>query len=222
MVLGVAFSLVNAGAALIARIHPIIVTLAGLSIYDGIRQWVLGGKQIHSSDLPPAFNNLADGYLLGMPKVCWYVAGVTILAHILLRRTIAGRSVLALGNSENAARLIGLSKARLTFLVFGLSGAFVGLASVLHAAYYDAVSADTGKGMELQAIAAAVIGGTNILGGRGSALGTLLGAFLVSLIVTSLKVMQSNDYWQDIFVGGLILLAVLLDAFVQRMKRGRP
>jgi ribose/xylose/arabinose/galactoside ABC-type transport system permease subunit len=127
--------------------------------------------------------------------------------------------VLALGNSEHAARLIGLSKTRLTLFVFGCSGLLVGLTAVLHAGYYGKVQANTGLGLELQAIAAAVIGGTNILGGRGSALGTLLGAFLVALLYNSLVLMNASAYWQNIFVGALILLAVLADALVRRMRK---
>jgi len=102
-----------------------------------------------------------------------------------------------------------------------VSGVLVGLTSVLHAGYYGQVQANTGEGMELRAIAAAVIGGTNIMGGRGSAPGTLLGAFLVALVYNMLILMQINTYWQNVFVGGLILVAVVLDVVVQRMRRGR-
>jgi ribose/xylose/arabinose/galactoside ABC-type transport system permease subunit len=89
---------------------------------------------------------------------------------------------------------------------------------VLNAAYYGKVQANTGAGLELQAIAAAVIGGTNILGGRGSAWGTLLGALLVSMLYNSLVLLEASSYWQNIFVGGLILIAVMVDAFAQRLR----
>jgi ribose transport system permease protein len=148
------------------------------------------------------------------------VIAATIAAHVFLRYTLTGRRVLALGNSETAARLIGLSKTRLMLLVFGISGAFVGLTAVLASGYYGTVQANTGEGMELKAIAAAVIGGCNILGGRGSALGTLLGAFLVALLYNMLILLEASSYWQSIFVGGLILLAVAVDALLQRARGG--
>lgn len=219
MSLGAGCGLLNAGTALLARIHPIIVTLAGISIYRGVMRLVMGGAEI--SELPPGYRALADGDVLGVPKICFYIIAIALLGHLLLNYTLLGRRVLALGNSESAARLIGLSKARLMLTVFAISGALTGLVAVLHAGYYGKVQANTGAGIELQAIAAAVIGGTNILGGRGSALGALLGAFLVALLYNSLVLLEASAYWRDIFIGALILGAVMLDALVRRMQRGR-
>ena len=217
--LGAACGAANAATSLIARIHPIIVTLAGISIYRGVMRLVMGGSEI--SELPDSYRALADGTLLGVPKICYYVIAITLVSHVVLRYTLLGRRVLALGNSDSAARLIGLSKTRLTLFVFAVSGALTGLTAVLHAGYYGKVQANTGAGIELQAIAAAVIGGTNILGGRGSAIGALLGAFLVALLYNSLVLLEASAYWRDIFIGSLILGAVMLDALVQRMQRGR-
>ena len=210
--LGCGFSLLNATTALTARVHPIIVTLAGISIYRGVMRIATGGNEV--VQLPPAYQALAAGRSL-----CYFAIGVTILVHILLNYTLWGRRVLALGNSESASRLIGLSKWRLTLSVFAISGCLVGLSAVLHAGYYAKVESGMGAGMELRAIAAAVIGGTNILGGRGSAFGTLLGAFLIALLPNVLIFAQSSDYWQNLFVGGFILLAVVLDVVVQRLRR---
>ncbi len=216
LVLGMACSLLNGGLSLVARIHPIIVTLAGLSIYRGVMRYAMDGKEIRH--LPDAYRAIADGAWLGVPKVCYYVIAISFAVHILLRYTLLGRQILALGNSESAARLIGLSKTKLTLFVFACSGALVGFCGVLKPAYYSSVQANLGEGLELQAIAAAVIGGTNILGGRGSALGTLLGAVLVALLYNSLLLLEASTYWQNIFVGGLILLAVSVDAIVQRLR----
>ena len=223
--MGILLSLANASTSLIARIHPIIVTLAGLSIYQGLMRIVSGGSEV--SQLPVAYRALVDGNLfslpnnLGFPKICAYVLVITLLTHLFLRYTLAGRRVLAMGNSENAARLIGLSKARVMLLVFGISGALVGLSSVLMPAYYGIVQSNTGEGMEFKAIAAAVIGGTNILGGRGSAFGALLGAFLIALLYNMLVLLEASSYWQNIFVGGLILAAVVADALLNRVRTAR-
>jgi ribose/xylose/arabinose/galactoside ABC-type transport system permease subunit len=214
MAIGCGLSLLNASVALLARIHPIIVTLAGISIYRGLLVNAMGGKVIE--ELPHAYRMLADGNLLGVPKVCYYVLVITFLAHVLLRHTVTGRQVLALGDSETAARLIGLSKTRLTLFVFAVSGALVGLTAVLDGAYYGNIQANTGEGMEFKAIAAAVIGGTNIMGGRGSAIGGLLGAFLVAMVYNALVLLAVSSFWQNLFVGTLILLAVIADALVRR------
>ena len=212
MALGAVLSLLNAGTALLARIHPIIVTLAGISIYRGLMRLATGGREV--LQLPDAYRALGLGDFIGVPKICWYAGFVTVLMFVFMRYTLAGRRVLALGNSQQAARLIGLSKARLTLLAFAISGALVGLTSVLHAAFYGNVQANTGEGWELRAIAAAVIGGTNILGGRGSAFGALLGACLTALLYNALILMRISSYWQNLFVGALILLAVIADKVV--------
>ncbi|MBX7256696.1 MAG: ATP-binding cassette domain-containing protein [Candidatus Hydrogenedentes bacterium] len=215
--MGCGLSLVNGATSLIARIHPIIVTLAGLSIYRGIMRWSTGGREV--MQLPQAYRALAEGTLLGVPKLIWCAVAVTVIVHVLLRYTLAGRRILALGNSESAARLIGLSKTRITLFVFAISGSLIGLTAVLHAGYYGKVQANTGEGWELQAIAAAVIGGTNILGGRGSAVGTLLGAFLIAMLYNILIIARVNSYWSHFFVGTLILAAVLADLQLQRLQR---
>ena len=217
--LGAACGLINGGISLLGRIHPIIVTLAGISIYRGIMQVVTGGREIEQ--LPVSYRALADGYLFGIPKLVFYLLLITFLAHLFIRYTLSGRKVLALGNSESASRLLGLSKNRLTLLVFGLGGLLTGLASVLHAAYYGKIQSNTGEGMELRAIAAAVIGGTSISGGRGSALGVLPGAFLVSLLYNILILTGASSYWQNIFVGALILVAMIVDVTFDKLRGTR-
>lgn len=209
-------SVMNGSISLAARIHPIIVTLAGLSIYRGVMTLVTGGKEV--VNLPPAYRALADGTLWGIPRIVYYVVIITVLIHLFLRYTLTGRRVLALGNSRTASRLIGLSHIRLTLCVFAISGLLVGLSAVLHAAYFGKVQANTGAGMELQAIAAAVIGGTNILGGRGSAIGATLGAVLVALLYNVLTLAEISSYWQHLFVGGLILVAVVMDVSLRRLQ----
>jgi ABC-type sugar transport system ATPase subunit/ribose/xylose/arabinose/galactoside ABC-type transport system permease subunit len=214
--LGTAFGAINGTVAFLSRIHPILVTLAGISVYRGLMHLVTGGREV--GQLPAGYRALADGNWFDVPKVCFYVIAVTLLVHGFLRYTLAGRQLLALGNSESAARLIGLSKAKLMLMVFAVSGTLTGFTSLLHGAYYGTVQANTGEGMELKAIAAAVIGGTNIRGGRGSALGTLPGAFLVALLYNILVLLEASAYWQNIFLGGLILLAVVADAGLERWR----
>ncbi len=214
--LGAALSLANAATALLARIHPIIVTLAGISIYRGIMRIVTAGREV--LQLPDSYRALGLGNLWGVPKICWYAAAVTLAVYVFMRFTLPGRRVLALGNSARAAHLIGLSKNRLTLLTFAISGALTGLTAVLHAGFYGNVQANTGEGWELRAIAAAVIGGTNILGGRGSAIGALLGACLTALLYNALILMRISSYWQNLFIGGLILIAVIADKILHQRR----
>lgn len=218
--MGAMCSLANGGVALLARIHPIIVTLAGIGIYRGAMRLATGQREVEQ--LPAAYRALAEGDWFGLPKLVYYVVAVTLATHLILRYTLTGRRVLALGNSENAARLIGLSKTRLTLFVFAFGGALVGLAAVLHAGYYGKVQANTGEGWELRAIAAAVIGGTNILGGRGSALGTLLGAVLVALLYNMLVLLAVPAAWSQLAIGALILGAVVFDVTLQRLRSAGP
>ena len=139
-----------------------------------------------------------------------------------------GRRLLAVGNSVKAAKLIGLSPWKLQLIAFVIMGALVGLASVMWGGYYGKIQSNTGLGWELQVIAAAVIGGCSIMGGKGTALGTFLGAVLIALIYNALVILKISSYWQNLFIGALIISAVLTDiwlpklaAVIQRNRRGR-
>jgi ABC-type sugar transport system ATPase subunit/ribose/xylose/arabinose/galactoside ABC-type transport system permease subunit len=211
---------INAVVGLIGRVHPIIVTLAGLSIYRGLMIRLTGGYEV--SGLPDTYRSLADGFTLGVPRVLWFTAVVLILAWALLQRSTFGRKLLAVGNSRSAADQIGLSAGKLLTAAFVVNGAFIGLASVMWGAYYGKLQSAAGEGLELQAIAAAVIGGCNIMGGSGTALGTFLGACLIGVINNGLTLLRIETYWQPVFIGFFILATVLVDGWMNRggKKRG--
>jgi ribose/xylose/arabinose/galactoside ABC-type transport system permease subunit/ABC-type multidrug transport system ATPase subunit len=210
--LGALLGLVNMGISLLGRIHPIIVTLAGLSIYRGLMRQLTGGYEV--TNIPDSYRALADGFLLGVPRVVWFALLILVVAWALLQRSTWGRQILAVGNSRTAASQIGLPTERLLLLSFALSGALVGLASVLWGAYYGKLQSSAGEGLELQAIAAAVIGGCNIMGGSGTAIGTFLGACLIGVINNGLTLLKISTYWQPVFVGAFILATVLVDRWV--------
>jgi len=218
LVFGALLGGINMGASLLGRVHPIIVTLAGLSVYRGLMRQLTGGYEV--TGLPDAYRALGDGFLLGVPRVVWFALAVLFLAWILLQRAPFGRQVLAVGNSRSAAALIGLPASRLMLLSFAVNGAFIGLAAVLWGAYYGKLQSSAGEGLELQAIAAAVIGGCNIMGGSGTALGTFLGACLIGVINNGLTLLQIESYWQPVFIGLFILMTVLIDGWLIR-KTGR-
>ena len=216
----------NAFLSKLGNIHPIIVTLAGISIYRGLMLQITGGYEV--SPLPQPYRLLVDGRLLGVPKVLWFALGVLALNWLLIGRTLLGRRLLAVGNSEKAARLIGLSPWRLRIVAFGILGGCVGLASVMWGGYYGKIQSNTGQGWELLVIAATVIGGCSITGGRGTALGAFLGSVLIALVYNALVLLDISPYWQNLFVGCLILAAVLIDIWLpvlvqarQRRKAGK-
>lgn len=210
--LGSLIGCVNATLSTLGRVHSIIITLAGISIYRGIMLQATGGYEINP--LPDAYRALMDGRLLGMPKVLWFALGVLALNWVLISRTLAGRRLLAVGNSIKAARLIGLAAWRQQLLAFAILGGLVGLASVMWGCYYGKIQSNTGLGWEMQVIAASVIGGCSIMGGRGTALGAFLGSVLIALIYNSLVILKVSAYWQNLFVGSLILGAVLVDIWL--------
>ena len=213
--MGALLGSLNSVLSTLGRIHPIVVTLAGMSVYQGLMQKLTGGNEIHP--LPDGYRALVDGDLWQIPKMLLWALLVLAGCWVLLQHTLLGRRMLAVGNSEKAARLIGLSPWRLRLTAFAIMGALIGLGAVMWGAYYGKIQQNTGEGFELKVIAAAVVGGCSIMGGRGTALGTFLGAVLIALIYNCLVILKINAYWQGLFVGGLIFLAVLVDLWLPRL-----
>ncbi|HEY0865884.1 MAG TPA: ATP-binding cassette domain-containing protein [Fimbriimonas sp.] len=217
--IGLALGSANSLLSTIGRIHPIVVTLAGMSVFQGLMLLLTKGYEVHP--LPDGYRTLVDGRILFLPKVLVWSLAVLAGGWVLLQQTILGRRMLAVGDSERASVLIGLKPWRLRLAAFAIMGALIGLASVMWGGYYGKIQGNTGAGFELQAIAAAVVGGCSILGGRGTALGAFLGAVLIALIRNSLVLLKINSYWQDLFVGLLILAAVLVDLWLVRLAASR-
>ena len=212
--MGVIFAAINSILSTMGKIHPIIVTLAGISIYRGIMLQVTGGYEV---PLPDGYRALTDGLWLSIPGVLWFALAVLALNWLFINYTLTGRRLLAVGNSVKAAKLIGLSPWKLRLVAFVIMGALIGLASVMWGGYYGKIQSNTGLGWELQVIAAAVIGGCSIMGGKGTAFGAFLGAVLIALIYNILIILKISSYWQNLFVGTLILAAVLTDIWIPRI-----
>jgi len=217
--LGAALGTINGFASVLGRIHPIVTTLATMSIYYGLMLQITQGREVQP--LPDGFRALADGSVAGIPKVLLWSLGTLAAGWFLLQNSLLGRRLLAVGGSERAAALIGLNVARLRVGAFAMMGGGIGLCALLWAGYYGKVQGNTGAGFELHTIAAAVVGGCSIMGGRGTALGAFLGAVLIALIRNSLVLSKVDSYWQDAFIGGLILLAVLIDLWLPKLRRAR-
>ncbi|HWL68815.1 MAG TPA: hypothetical protein VNS22_10575, partial [Geminicoccus sp.] len=178
----------------------------------------LAGNQSVSVSYDTAFVELGQGDLLGFPVPAWIAAIAYVLGSILLNLTAFGRSVLAIGGSEDASRMMGLPADRVKFLVYAGSGVLAGLAGVILAAQFGAGQPIEGVGWELFAIAAVVVGGTLLTGGKGSVESTLAGALLLGLIFNILNFenglgwISLSAYWQSVIRGLFLLLVVILQA----------
>lgn len=217
---GALLGLLNGLLVTVGRIPAIIATLGTLFVYRGatflLGQRTTAGGQVYNEELTSAFTGLATGTILGIPNLIFFAAIVAIIFAYVLRYTRIGRSIYAVGSNPDAAVLAGINVAGVTLLVFLLSGALSGLASVLYAARYANITTTEASGFELQAIAAVVIGGTNIFGGSGSVLGTVFGALLLGMIGNYLAISNLSEFWQRVVQGLIILAAIIVDAVINR------
>jgi rhamnose transport system permease protein len=212
--LGAMIGAVNGSLVAYLRLPSIVVTLAMMIVLRDALRWITQGAWVQ--DLPPGFQ------WMGLSQGAYpYAAGalaVTIAAVLAwsLRYTAAGRLVYATGSSRHAARLAGVNTSLVTLSVFALLGALTGLAAVMNAMRFNQVPANTGLGLELKVIAAVVVGGTAITGGRGSLAGTVLGVVLLGAIGPALTFLGVSAYWERAIQGAIILVAVAADALPQR------
>jgi ribose transport system permease protein len=231
--LGILAGLATGGAAgfvsgtIIARLRipSFIATLGMLNIAKGLALVISGLKPIYFNDTPE-FNRLAMGSiaagipLLEVPNAVLVLFGAAIVASLILSRTVLGRYAFALGSNEEATRLSGVNVARWKIAIYALAGVFSGLGGVLIAARLNSAQPSLGQGYELDAIAAAVIGGTSLSGGEGSIMGTVIGAFIISTLTNGLRIMSVPQEWQTVVTGGIVILAVYLD-IVRRGQSAR-
>jgi rhamnose transport system permease protein len=201
------------------RIPSIVATLALMVIWrDGLR-WVTEGTWVQ--DLPRNFQWFGLGQTVGQVIIVVIALAVLVGFGWALRNLAAGRSVYAVGSDAEAARLAGINPQRVIFTTFVLMGALVGLAAVLSAIRFSIVPSNAGIGLELKAIAAVVVGGTAITGGRGTILGTLIGVALLGTIGTALTFVGINPFWEKAIQGAIILAAVVSDVVLGRFTRAR-
>lgn len=216
--------LVNAVPVVRLNLPSFITTLAMMLMARG-----LAFKLAHGQPVPlksNAFNALGTQYALhdllapfGMPGIPWAVLvmlAVVIVFAIVLNRTRFGRYVLALGGNEEAARLAGINVHMVKTFVYVISGGCAGLAAMLLMARFSSGSPQTGIGSELQSIAAVVVGGTSLMGGRGSVVATFLGALLIGVLNNVMNLLNIESYTQDIVLGAVILLAVMVEEIRKR------
>ena len=205
------------------KIPPFIATLGMMLMLKGLSLIVTGTKPIYFNDTP-GFSVIAQGSLIGMLIPAFPVPnGVLILFVVagvvawILGRTVLGRYTFALGSNEEAVRLSGVNTDAWKMAIYALAGGICGIAGLLIASRLNSAQPALGLGYELEAIAAVVIGGTSLAGGRGTVLGTLIGALIMSVLTNGLRVMSVAPEWQTVVTGAIIVAAVYAD----QLRRGK-
>ncbi len=196
------------------RLPPFVATLGMLSIARGLTMLWTGGFPI--TDLGASFGFLGTGTALGVPMPVWITAVLVGVFIVVTQRFVFGRHVYALGSNELTARLTGLPIARLRILVYTLAGALAGVAGLIVTARLDSAQPNAGLGYELDSIAAVVIGGTSLSGGRGTILGTVLGCLIIGVLNNGLFLLNVSPFWQQVIKGLVILVAVAVDKLPSR------
>jgi ribose transport system permease protein len=206
---GMAMGAVNGLIIAKGRVAPFIATLATMTVFRGLTLVYTEGKPI--TGLHPDFAMLGKGFFLEIPMpVIWMLISFAVL-YFILRHTTFGRHVYALGSNEEATRLSGISTTRVKVWVYTISGLFAALSGIILASRLNSAQPTAGTAYELDAIAAVVLGGTSLAGGRGWIVGTLIGAMIIGVLDNGLNLLNVSSFYQSVVKGAVILVAVLLD-----------
>lgn len=219
---GAASGLVSGTIVAKLKVPPFIATLGMMLILKGLSLVVSGTKPIYFNSTP-GFSEISLGSVVGsilpsvpLPNGVLILFAVAIVISFVLSRTALGRYTFALGSNEEAVRLSGVNVDRWKIAVYVLSGSICGIAGLLIASRLNSAQPALGQGYELDAIAAVVIGGTSLSGGRGTVLGTLIGALIISVLANGLRILSVAQEWQTVVTGTIIILAVYADILRRR------
>ena len=201
------------------RVPPFVVTLGGLTAFRGAALLFSGGGPVSGFDAD--FGWWGQGRIGPVPVPVVLFAVFAVLAHVVLRHTVFGRHVYAVGGNPAAAGLMGIDVRRVTLAVYMISGFFAGLAAFVLAARLNSAEAVAGQGFELTVIAAVVIGGTSLFGGVGSIFGTVVGATLIGVLSNGLVLLNVSSFIQQILIGVIVVLAVAFDRYAEARRLGR-
>jgi len=219
MVVGGICGLINGFLVSYGMIPSIIATLGTLAIFRGAVFLVSDNVQIDPNDVPKGIISLATTSPIGIPWLLIFAFVAIVLVWYVSSQTLLGKRVYAVGSNPEGAISRGLSFNKITIMVFVFVGVLAGLGGVLYTARYATINpADVGRGLEFDVISAVVIGGTNIFGGSGTALGTALGCILIGILSNGLTVVGVSPFWKACATGFLILLAVAIDNLVRRRQ----
>lgn len=207
---GVLCGAVNAFFVTVFDLPPFIVTLATANVFKGAIYLIT--KMVPVAGLPDSFVQIGQGYWLGVPIPIYLMAFMVVLMHIILTRTSFGRHALAMGGNQEATRVCGINITRTKWMVFLVMGAFAAVASVVLTARSASAQIAAGQGTEMDAVAAVVLGGTPMSGGRATVFGTLVGCLIVGVVNNSLNLLRIDTNWQVVVKGLMILFAIMLDS----------
>jgi ribose transport system permease protein len=217
VVTGIACGLVNGALVSYGKLPPFIATLAMLSIGRGLSLVISQGSPIPFPDSVSVLGDTLGGWL---PVPVLVMVGMGLVTAVVLGRTYIGRSMYAIGGNEEAARLSGLRVKRQKLVIYALSGLFAAVAGIVLASRLVSAQPQAAQGYELDAIAAVVIGGASLAGGVGKASGTLIGALILAVLRNGLNLLSVSAFWQQVVIGVVIALAVLLDTVRRRAGGG--
>jgi ribose transport system permease protein len=196
------------------KLPPFVATLGMLSVARGLTMLWTGGFPINN--LGDEFGYMGTGRLLGVPMPVWIAGSLVAVFVVVMKRTQFGRQVYAVGGNERAATLSGLNVNRIKALVYTIGGALAGVAGLLVTSKLNSAQPNAGMSYELDSIAAVVIGGTSLNGGRGTIIGTVLGCLIIGVLNNGLVLLGVSAVWQQVIKGLVILVAVAVD------KAGSP
>ncbi len=212
------------------KMIPLIVTLGTASMVKGFILGVVGTSMININKMPPQLINFAktniinitnpDGTKYGLTSMILVYILLAVLIHLFLNYTMLGRGVYALGNDKESAKRAGFNVKVIIFTVFCAAGAIAGFAGLLHSSMIWLANPRDFVGMDLEVIAAVVIGGTSIFGGKGSVIGTMLGVFMLVIIKNSLIIMKVETTWQKVVIGLIIIIATAITAWRDKRNQG--
>jgi ribose transport system permease protein len=221
VVFGALMGGVNGLFVAVLKIPSFIATLAMMMVAAGLALVISGTKPIYTNEVAGFQKVFALGKSipgLVIPNAVFILFAAAVIAGLILSKTVLGRYTYSIGSNEQATALSGVNVREWTVLIYTLAGCFTGLAGVIATARLNSAQPAGGMGLELQAIAAVVIGGTSLQGGKGSIIGTVIGALIMSVLTNGLSIMSIPQEWQQVAVGVVILLAVYLDMMRRRQS----
>lgn len=214
LVMGTLVGILNGVLISKAKLPPFIATLGMMMLLRGLTLAITNGMPI--SSFPDEFVELAGGQIFGVPNPVIYFMIFIAIFSFFIKKTIAGRDIYSVGSNEAAARLSGVNIDRVKLMVYGLCGFLSAVSGIILASRLISAQPTEGAGYELDAVAAVVIGGASLTGGKGTIIGTVIGAFIMSTLRNGLNMMNVSGFWQQFVVGVVLLSAVYLD---QRRKK---
>ncbi len=214
ILMGVLVGAINGTLVVKTGVPPFIITLGMMGLARGFALVITKGSTV--SGLPESYLKLGQGYWGLVPYPVIIMLVLAVIVHIVLSRTTFGRRIYFIGSNEDAARLSGINVNRIKILVFTICSTLAAIEAVIETARMSTAQPASGTGYELTAIGAVIIGGASMLGGEGTVLGTILGATLLGLITNGLILLGVSAYWQQVFSGAIIILAVALDTWRRR------